>query len=98
MYDLTIKKGDTFAFIAAISSNNAPLTGASDKLSSQVKNFKGAVVSDMTVSETETQGSYLFRTNTDLWKEDTVLFFDIKYTDNDIVSSTNETISVFVKR
>ena len=95
----TIKQGDTFAFIAAITDNvtGDPLTGVADKLKAEVRTSAGVLMATLAVSETETPGNYLFKTNeTGAWPAPNVLT-DIQYKDGDSVISS-ETITIPVEK
>ncbi|MEA4972902.1 MAG: hypothetical protein VB119_06935 [Candidatus Metalachnospira sp.] len=89
-----IKRGDTFSFTADIvdETTGQPLTGACANLKCQGKyssgsNFPPEV--EMSISETSTPGTYLFAANsTDNWVPNSRMLFDIQYSANGIISSS----------
>lgn len=78
----TVKRGDTFAFTVQIrSADGEPLIGAADNLKCQGRYYWNEdVLVELTISETETPGTYLFRAgNTDSWLPQKTVNFDIQY-------------------
>ena len=97
---LTIKKGDTLAFIVKRSDKDGnPLTGDAAKLRSQLRNNKDVLIAEMVITETEILGSYLFQV--DATKTATMdvgtYVFDIQYKNGDLVKSS-ETFEVRVEK
>ena len=90
------KRGDTFAFIATIRDQiGDPITGVSANLRSQVRDKMGFKYADLSVSETETPGSYLFQVqDTTSWPADTSIYTDIEYTDGQGTITSSETIEI----
>ena len=88
---MRFKRGDTFSFTAEISDGESPVTGAAEKLRSQVrKKFDRKFVAELVVSETETPGTYQFLHDgsTQGWVA-TEHVIDIEYTDAGIVTSSD---------
>lgn len=87
----THKRGDTFAFVSIFKNeNDIPRVGITSQLKCQIRNDKDEFISEMSISETTTQGEYLFTVSaeqTQDWPLET-LFLDIQFTDNDIVTSS----------
>ena len=97
---ITFKKGDTLAFIVKRSDKEGnPLTGDAAKLRSQLRNNKDVLIAEMTITETEVPGSYLFQV--DATKTATMdvgtYVFDIQYKDGNLVKSS-ETFQVRVEK
>ena len=97
---ITIKKGDTLAFIVKRSDKDGnPLTGDAAKLRSQLRNNKDVLIAEMVITETEIPGSYLFQV--DATKTATMdvgtYVFDIQYKSGDLVKSS-ETFQVRVEK
>ncbi len=84
----TIKKGNTFAF-TAVFDDNGPVTGIANKLKAQVRDPFDKLLAELQISETGTQGTYLFRAeqNTEDWPIGQLLC-DIQYSENDVVTSS----------
>ncbi len=95
----SFKRGDTFSFIAAIASTSGtPLTGAASDLLCQIRNKADKLYCDLTITETQTPGSYLFITSDTLdWPCGVDLYLDIQYTTGGTVSSS-ETIIIPVEK
>lgn len=96
----TIKRGDTFVFTADITdeATSAALTGAAAKLKCQGK-YKdtSTVLVEMAVAETVTAGTYSFTaTSTAAWVVGRMVEFDIQYTSDGRVSST-DTFYVYIE-
>ena len=85
------KIGNTFSFYANIKDpkTNLPLIGKASKLKSQIRDHLDNLMAELTITETDTQGQYLFSTNaTDNW-DIGICNVDIKYEENGIRSSTD---------
>lgn len=96
----TFKRGDTFAFAAAITDTSlgTPLTGKASGLRCEGRHYiNDALITELTVSESAVPGTYLFtEEDTSLWEDGWRIYFDIEYTGDGIVSST-ETFYVDVE-
>jgi len=85
----TLKRGETFAFYANITDDDGmPVTSMADKLRSQIRTSLDGLVAELTVTETQVPGQYLFEAGpTDTWPVGT-LYIDIrKYNGGRITSS-----------
>lgn len=94
----TLKRGETFAFYANITDDGgAPVIGLADKLRSQIRTSLDELVAELTVTETQVPGQYLFEAGpTDTWPVGT-LYIDIrKYNGGRITSSP--TFRIVVER
>ena len=96
----TIKRGDNFSFTAEIKdgTTGAALTGAADKLRCQGRHYiSRMLLAELTVTETVTPGTYLFTASSvNEWEAGTRLLFDIEYTSEGVVSSS-ETFAITVE-
>lgn len=96
----TFKRGDTFSFTATIAdtATAVPLTGAAASLSCHGRHYMtGALIDDLTVTETDVAGTYLFTAgDTGGWIPGTRVLFDVEYTDGSVIAST-ETFYVDVE-
>lgn len=96
----TIKRGDTFSFTADLkdAATGAALAGAANKLKCQGREYMtDNFITELVITETETLGIYLFATDsTDEWIPGSKILFDIQYTSDGKVSST-ETFSVDIE-
>ena len=93
-----MKRGDTFAFQMTLQNTDlSPITGASAKLKSQVRDDNETLWADLVVSETSTPGTYLFVADAEITKNWPLvtMYTDIEYTDNEITTSS-ETLSVVI--
>lgn len=62
---IRIKRGDTFAFYADITSEDGtPLITDVDNLKSQVRDTDYNLISELTVAQTDIEGRYLFTADT----------------------------------
>ena len=79
----TIKRGETFAFYANITDDGgAPVIGLADKLRSQIRTSIDELVTELTVTESQVPGQYLFEAGpTDTWPVST-LYIDIRKDNN----------------
>lgn len=95
-----IKRGDNFSFSAEIKdgTTGAALIGAADKLRCQGRHYVTRVLlAELMVTETATPGTYLFTApSVNGWEAGTRLLFDIEYTSEGIVSSS-ETFAITVE-
>lgn len=92
------KRGDTFAFTANITDNNGDaVTGKEGNLRCQVRDKCDRLFATLTATETGTSGRYIFRTSesTSSWELKT-LFMDIRYTSDDGIITSSETIEINV--
>ena len=91
----TIKAGDTFGLLATINNEeNNLVIGESANLKSQVRTSDDELIAELTVRETD-DGTYLFEfEDTSLWPI-TILYLDIQYSKDGVVTSSN-TLSVKV--
>jgi hypothetical protein len=89
MADFTLKRGDTFQYTVPFKdADGDPITGASGKLKSQIRDPAGNLITEVDISETSTAGTYLFKVaDTQDWPVD-VLETDFEYTDNDVTTSS----------
>jgi len=100
---INIKRGDTFAFYANIADElGEPLVTDIANLKSQIRDKKHALVEDLTISTTGTEGQYFFTaTNTDGWL---ILGYDNRDLIMDIemrlggVTTSSETIEIKVTK
>ena len=96
----TIKRGDTFAFTAGLkdAATGDALTGAAGSLRCQGREYMtDNLITELVITETETLGIYLFATDsTDEWCPGSKILFDIQYSSDGKVSST-ETFSVDIE-
>lgn len=89
---ITVKKGDTLSFIVKRDNEaGEPMTGDAAKLKSQIRTKKDELIANFTITETDVLGEYLFVvpaaiTNTLI---PGIYLFDIEYTDDDIVKSSD---------
>lgn len=96
--DIILKQGDTFSVSFKFAdAEGLPVTGATSKFKSQVRNkANGDLYGNLSVREdSDNAGTYILQSgitdgvqDTQLWKEGTG-YFDIQYTDGDVVTSTN---------
>lgn len=93
-----IKRGETFAFYANITDDaGTPISGMADKLRSQVRNSLDELIAELTVSETQVSGQYLFETGpTDAWPVGD-LYIDIRK-DNGGRITSSPTFKIIVER
>lgn len=92
-----LKRGDTFSFCVAVTSDDEPATGIASGLRSQVrKTFSSILISELSVVETSTSGTYMFRHDgsTQDWPLGQLLI-DVEYTNGGIVVSS-DTMSIEV--
>lgn len=87
----THKRGDTFAYVAEIVDGESPVTGAEEKLRSQVRRkFDMKFIAELVVSETETPGMYQFLCNNSTQGWDAAEYVvDIEYADNGVIVSSD---------
>lgn len=100
----TLKRGDTFAFCAQLTDTNGdPLLDAENKLRSQVRTAKDVLLAELTITaytnpitQLLVEGAYVFISveDTSDWPTGKV-YFDIQYTNNNIVVST-ETVFITI--
>ena len=87
----TLKRGDTFSYCAEITDNGAPITGIAAYLRSQIrKEYKGLLLSELSVSETDTPGIYQFKHDgsTQEWPLGRMLV-DFEYTIGGVTKSSD---------
>lgn len=96
----TVKRGDTFGFTVEMRDGptGGALVGAADKLRCQGRyDWFGEVLVEMNITETDTPGTYVFRTDSTAgWRPGKTVLFDIEYNDGGVVSST-QTFTVKVE-
>ena len=101
----TVKRGDSFSFTASLVNivtteplTTAPMTGVASKLRCQGRySSLGGLVTELAVEEIEVAGTYLFSAvSTNDWAAGRTLYFDIEYTSDGTVVST-ETFSVIIE-
>lgn len=88
---ITIKRGDTLSFILRrIDEEGEPQIGIASKLKSQIRNRKDVLITEFIITETTDLGDYLFVVPANITSSLDVgtYYFDVEYTDNDIVSSS----------
>lgn len=95
---IILKQGDTFSLSFEFTDDDgSPVTGAASKFKSQVRNKpKGVLYGELSVIEDSNKaGTYIIQSgitdgvqDTQTWKAGTA-YFDIQYTDEDIVTSTH---------
>ena len=90
------KQGDTFGCLVVLNdASGDPLTNKAADLKSQVRDFRGTLIEELAIRETDVAGTYLLEcSDTELWPVST-LYIDIQYTDEDVITST-ETLSISV--
>jgi hypothetical protein len=98
----TIKRGDGFSFSASITdkATGDPLTGAAADLKCQGKyEYDDDVLVDMVITETATEGTYLFAApDTSEWVPGVNVEFDIQYQPAGAKPSSSKTFTVTVER
>lgn len=97
---IILKQGDTFSLSFTFTDDGgSPVTGAASKFKSQVRSKpNGVLYGELSVREDSNRaGTYILQSgitdgvqDTQTWKEGTA-YFDIQYTDEDIVTSTYTT-------
>jgi len=97
---VTIKRGDTLSFIIRRTNElDQPQTGVANKLKSQIRDKEENLIASFIITETDEPGDYLFLVpaeKTRLFQIGTY-FFDVEFTDNDIVSSSETALIRVVK-
>jgi len=93
---VVIKQGDTFGypFSMADSAGN-PITGIAGKLKSQIRDVRDNIISETTITETSTPGTYLLTAveNSAQWPIAGCVT-DIRYTDSQGMSDSIKTIGI----
>ena len=95
----TLKKGDTLAFIATLTDQeNKPIIGIADNLKADVKTINDLKIAEFVITENDTiGGNYLFEImDTTKFPVD-ILYTDIQYSNNGIVTSS-ETMTIQVTK
>ena len=99
MENVTIKRGDSFNFSAAITDDSdVAISGIASKLKCQIRDLDGNLITEMTITEGGTAGTYIFRSgDTSNWAADEKLYCDIQYTDADGIIASTETFGITVR-
>ena len=94
----TIKPGETFAmYITIEKEDGTPITDMADRLKMQVRTSIDELISDVSISETQTPGQYLLEVNdTKKWPEG-VLYTDILIRNEGRVK-ISETLKIIVTK
>lgn len=96
MANVSIKRGDTFAYSFELTDNGTPLTGIAGQLKSQVRTNGGDLLSELAIAETATPGTYVATAaSTAEWPVKTV-YFDIQRTDSNGVVTSTDTVGIDV--
>ena len=97
---ITVKRGDTLAFIVRRKNKDGtPRTGEALKLKSQLRTQKDFFLAEFIITETIVPGDYLFKVSaveTTTWSPGTYNC-DIQFNEDDIVQSS-ETFQVIVTK
>jgi len=100
MSKIEVKRGDTLSFVVRRKNEDGtPRTGEASNLRSQIRNIKDALIAEITITETDVPGDYLFTvpaTETSFWVPGKYTC-DIQFTDVDFVESSN-TFEVVVEK
>lgn len=99
MENVKIKRGDTADFSATLTDSlGAAITGKATNLKCQFRDVDGNLVKELTVSESDTPGTYIFRAgDTSGYPAGEQLYCDIQYTDADGIVSSTDTFSITVR-
>jgi len=95
----THKRGDTFAYYAAITSAEGnPLTGIAANLKCQIRNSLDKLISDVKIEETVTPGEYKFSVASTADWSVANKYMDIQYTDAEGSIVSSETLVIPVEK
>ena len=99
MQNIKIKRGDTADFSATLTDNlDNPLTGKAANLKCQFRDEDYNLVKELTITESEVPGTYIFGAGDTSGYEVGNILCDIQYTDDvDGVVSSTDTFSITVK-
>lgn len=99
MENIKIKRGDSFNFSAAITDDsNVAISGIAANLKCQVRDMDDNLITEMTIAEGGTAGTYIFRSgDTNNWPSDEKLYCDIQYTDTDGIVASTDTFGITVR-
>ena len=100
MQNVSLKRGDTFGFSAAITEDDGvtAITGIASELRCQVRNINDELIEELTITEsTETPGTYVFLAGDTSECAITAYEMDIQRTSADTTTST-ETISINIEK
>jgi len=99
MENIQIKRGDSFNFSAAITDDSdVAISGIASKLQCQIRDMDGNLITEMTIAEGGTAGTYIFRSgDTSNWPADEKLYCDIQYTDADGIIASTDTFGITVR-
>ena len=96
MSSVNHKRGDTFSFSAAFAVDGVPVEGLANKLKCQVRTRKDVLISEMTITESATPGTYIFTVaDTADWPIGE-LYYDIQMTDDAGIITSSETVTINV--
>lgn len=96
---VTLKRGDTFSFLASFRDlNDEPLVGILSQLKSQVRDSDDNLLSNMIITEEGNPGDYAFTApSTSSWPIETV-YFDVQFTSDAGVVDSTPTYSIKVEK
>jgi hypothetical protein len=95
-----MKRGDYFSFTAPITdaTTGLPVTGAEASLKCQFRREPDAsLIAELDISETDTDGTYLFEATSTAAFPTGIIKADIQYTDGDGKVSSSETMTLLVE-
>ena len=95
---ISFKRGDTFAFFANVTTDGTtPLVTAVTNIRSQVRTVSNSLLSELTVTTTETPGEYMFKAGpTNNWGIGSHIL-DIEITTDGNISSSDTIIVEVLK-
>jgi len=95
---LVTKQGATFGYkVIFTSGDGTEITGLADKLKCEVRSSANELLGTMTITETSTLGTYLFKCPDDTSSWPPCLVTDIKYVNSHGDSIPFDTITIQVK-
>ncbi|MDD3039750.1 hypothetical protein [Bacteroides sp.] len=96
MEQIIIKRGDTFDFSCILTDDaGTPLSGKALNIKCEIRDVEKTLLKSFTITESDTPGTYLFRSGTADWQKRQA-YMDIQYTEDGIIVSS-ETILIVLR-
>lgn len=98
MKNIALKRGDTLKwYVMLTDSDGAAITGIAENLKCQIRDSIDGLVDDVTITETEIPGQYLFTVSSTEDFPVGLLYSDIELTD-EVGTKSSETFSITIEK